>query len=56
MITHELKLKIHEEADLFSAYDPDQTLLSEDVVSYLERNYLNKHRSRDDNSVTSADL
>ena len=51
MITQELKLKIHEEADLFSAYDPDQMLLSEDVVSYMERNYLNKHRSRDDNFI-----
>ncbi|MBO7710526.1 MAG: hypothetical protein J6S83_08665 [Lachnospiraceae bacterium] len=45
MITQEVKLKIHEEADLFSEYDPDQALLSGDVADYLERNYLNKHRS-----------
>ena len=45
MTTQEIKLKIHEEADLFSEYDPDQTLLSEDIASYFERNYLNKHRS-----------
>ena len=44
MRSKEFKLRIHEEADLFSAYDPDQALLSEDVVSYLERNYMNKHR------------
>lgn len=45
MSTQEIKLKIHEEADLFSEFDPDQNLLSGDVVDYLERNYLNKHRS-----------
>ena len=45
MTTQEIKLKIHEEADLFSEYDPDQMLLSEDIASYFERNYLNKHRS-----------
>ena len=45
MITQEIKLKIHEEAELFSAFDPDQTLLSEEVAAYLERNCLDKYRS-----------
>ena len=45
MKTQEIKLKIHEEADLFSPMDPEQKLLSEEVVSHLDRNYLNKHRS-----------
>lgn len=44
MNTLEIKLKIHEEADLFSSFDPERRMLSEDVVGYLERNYLNKHR------------
>ena len=33
----EIKLKIHEESDLFSPYDPDQMQLSEDMVTYLKR-------------------
>ena len=40
----EIKLKIHEESDLFSAYDPDESKLSEDVMSYFKRNYVNLHR------------
>ena len=45
MSTKEINLKIHEEADLYSAFDPEQKLLSEDVTAYLTQNYLNKHRS-----------
>ena len=45
MSTKEINLKIHEEADLYSAFDPEQKLLSEDVTEYHARNYLNKHRS-----------
>ena len=41
----EIKLKIHEEDDLYSPYDPDQKLLSEDVVTHLMRNFIHKHRS-----------
>ena len=33
----EIKLRIHEESDLFSPYDPDQMQLSEDMISYLKR-------------------
>ncbi|MBR0381290.1 MAG: hypothetical protein IJH71_02495 [Eubacterium sp.] len=40
----EIKLKIHEESDLFSVYDPDESKLSEDVMSYFKRNYINLHR------------
>lgn len=42
MTTQEVNLKIHEESDLYSPYDPKQKLLSEDVLSHLERNYINK--------------
>ena len=51
MNTQEIKLKIHEEADLFSACDPDQTLLSEEVASYLERNYLDKYTSANEGYI-----
>ena len=44
MTTEEFQLKIHEEADLYSPLDPEQKLLSEDVIAYLERNYMNKYR------------
>lgn len=40
----EIKLRIHDETDLFSSFDPDRKLLSEEVLTYLERNYMNKHR------------
>ena len=51
MKTQEIRLKIHEEAELFSPYDPEQKLLSEDVASYIGHNYLNKHRSSDEEYV-----
>ena len=44
MTTQEIKLKIHEEDDLYSPLDLDQELLSEEVLTHLERNYLNQHR------------
>ena len=37
LIKREIKLKIHEESDLFSPYDPDQMQLSKDMVTYLKR-------------------
>ena len=40
----ELKMKIHDESDLFSPYDPQQDLLSEDVLTYCGRIFVNKHR------------
>lgn len=45
MATNEIKLKIHEESDMFTPYDPNQELLSEDVSTYLIRCYENKHRT-----------
>ena len=45
MTTQGKKIKIHEKSDLFSSYDPEQKLLSEEVAVHLERNYINKHRS-----------
>ncbi len=39
MNTEEIKLRIHEESDLFSPLDPDQRILSDEVISYLSRNY-----------------
>ena len=36
---YEIKLKIHEEADLYNPLDLDQVLLSDDVVSYILRKY-----------------
>ena len=38
-----IKLKIHEEEDLYSPLDPDQKTLSEDVLTYLTREFLNVH-------------
>ena len=44
MVTKEIKLKIHEESDMFVPYDPDQQLLSHEVSEYLIQCYENKHR------------
>lgn len=39
LIAQEIKLRIHEESDLFSPFDPDRRILSEDAISYLNINY-----------------
>ena len=44
MEVHEIKLKIHEEADLFTPLDPDQKMIDEEISMYLIRNYKNVHR------------
>ena len=44
MTTKTLRLKIHDEAELYSSFDPDQNMLSDDVVSYLTKTFLNQHR------------
>ena len=44
MSKKEIRLKIHEESDLFSRFDPDQKMLSEEVIAYVAHNYLNQHR------------
>ena len=51
MATNEIKLKIHEESDMFTDYDPDQRMLSEDVGAYLIRCYENKHRKNREDLV-----
>ena len=56
MNNREIKLRVHEEASLFSDLDPDQRKLSEDVVGYLNYNYLKMHRNRTEHlsSVSSV--
>ncbi len=39
---NEIKLKIHDESDLYSSLDPDMELLSEDITSYFQRKYTEK--------------
>ena len=51
METTEIRLKIHEEADMFNPYDADGKMLSEDVSDYLTRCYENKHRRITDQLV-----
>ena len=45
MAVTEIKLKIHEESDMFSPFDPDQEMLSEDLSEYLSHCYKNKKTS-----------
>ena len=40
----DIKLRVHDESELFSPLDPDQNMLSDDVIDYLSRVFLNKHR------------
>lgn len=44
MNTRETKLKIHDESEFFSPMDPDQSMISDEVIAYLSRVFLNKHR------------
>ncbi len=39
---NEIKIRIHEENDLYDPLDPDQKYLSEDVISYIEKRYSEK--------------
>jgi hypothetical protein len=48
----EFKLKIREEADLYSPLDPDRDLLSDEIIDYFTRLFLNQHRAlREDYSI-----
>ena len=40
----DIKLRVHDESELFSPMDPDQIMLSDDVIDYFSRVFLNKHR------------
>ena len=41
---YEIKVKIHEESDLYNTFDPDAAQLSDEVVSYILRKYQEKER------------
>lgn len=41
---YEIKVKIHEEADLYNPLDPDKAHLCDDVIAYIFRKYLEKKR------------
>ena len=51
MKTREISVKVSGESDLYSAFDPEQKLLSEDVSLHLARNYLNKHRAMNEKYI-----
>lgn len=42
---YEIKIKVHEEADLYNGFDPDQIQLKDEVVSYITRKYQEKERN-----------
>ena len=42
---YEIKIKIHEEAELYNPLDPEQTLLADEVVAYVSRRYEEASRS-----------
>lgn len=44
---YEIRMKIREEADLYSPLDPDQEAFSDDVIAYLERKYNERANFRD---------
>jgi len=40
----EIKIKIHEEADLYNPLDPEGSELSDEVITYMVRKYQEKGR------------
>ena len=44
---YEIKIKIHEETDLYNPLDPEQILLSDELVSYILRKYEERPDIRD---------
>lgn len=46
MNRQEIKIKIHEESDLFSPFDPELSQLSEDVIAVWERYFSHKHKRK----------
>ena len=47
--TRIIKLKIHDEQDLFSEYDPDHKMMSEDLLSFISRSFAKVDKNnRDD--------
>lgn len=51
MTTREIKLRVSDESALYSEMDPDRNMLSDDVIGYLTRVFLNKHRRLRENYV-----
>jgi hypothetical protein len=51
MATRSVRLKIHDESDLYSPMDPEQNTLSDDTISYLSRFFINKHRQQHEDYV-----
>ena len=47
MSTQAIKLKINEESDLFSPYDPDQETISEDISEYLTESLESKGKVKE---------
>ena len=41
-----IRIRIDVESDLFSAMDPDQKIISEDVITYVMRAFQNVHENR----------
>lgn len=41
---YEIKIKIHEEADLYNPLDPEGSELSDEVIAYIVRKYQEKDR------------
>lgn len=39
---YEIKLKIHNESDLYNPLDPKKEVLSDEVISFLEKKYIEK--------------
>ena len=47
--TRIIKLKIHDEQDLFSEYDPDHKMMSEELLSFISRSFAKVDKNnRDD--------
>ena len=42
---YEVKIKIREEAELYNPLDPEQTMLADDVITYVTRKYDEADRS-----------
>ena len=51
---YEIKVKIHEEADLYSSLDPDREQLDMEVVSYILHKYQEKREKSLSVSIFSA--
>ena len=51
MTTKTINLKLQEEADLYSPFDPAQEMIADDVVSHLTRSFQNLHKNNKEEYV-----